>query len=111
MPPKAKTPTTDPKRLKEAFAIVWQEFESRIADPGAVTSRLESLVAMIGSRHPDLNGAEIAKIAKRMFDTSADQKNAEVEEADSDDDGDDRDDNEVNLILSLKIPGGENKRK
>ncbi len=93
MPTKAKTPLTDPKRFKEAFAIVWKEFEARIGDPEAVTSRLESLIAMIGSRRPDLNGAEIAKIAKRMFDTSADQKLA-AEDAASDDEGDDQDGDE-----------------
>ncbi len=76
-----KTPRDDAIRLSAAFDIVWQALKARVGDNDAVTIRLKVLIAMIASRRPNLQPADLAKIALRTFDTPHDYALAAAEAA------------------------------
>ncbi len=75
------TPRDDAIRLSAAFDIVWQALNARVGDNDVVTVRLKSLIAMIASRRPNLQPADLAKIALRTFDTPHDHALATAEAA------------------------------
>ena len=64
----------DAKRLLAAFDIAWKTISFRVGDHAAVSDNLARRLVSIGNFRPELQPAELAKIASRLFDAPSDRE-------------------------------------
>jgi hypothetical protein len=63
----------DVDRLLAAFDIAWSAVEKRVGDKATVSEKLAHLIVSLGNHRPELQPAELAKLASRMFEAPPDR--------------------------------------
>jgi hypothetical protein len=63
----------DVDRLIAAFDIAWSAVEKRVGDEAAVSEKLAHLIVSLGNHRPELQPAELAKMAARMLEAPMDR--------------------------------------